>query len=236
MAVHSKRSKGKGALPKFQCPSISGGDYQLTGGDSGWSHLSPHTNLALQLWIDLKIGSKKFRVRALIDTGAEVNVIRKGLIPYEYTHPNLKPITLTAADSTGMAGGQRGVSGTAILGGSEQDTKEWIEIQCPVHFYEAQISAQVIISYSWLASQNLMVNPRRHGLFFQGVGCSLFIPGLKRGELGDKKGAVSSAPAILNRVEAIRLVTRVITDVSGDEVEDLTLTEAAIHEEEKENR
>ena len=104
-------------------------------------------------------------INALIDTGAEINVIRKGLIPPELTHQNVRPITLTAADANPLTGGKMGVSGTAVLGGAEIDSESWIEIHCPIHFYEAKITAEAILSYSWLANQNLLIQPRKHGLY-----------------------------------------------------------------------
>ncbi len=87
---------------------------------------------------------------------------------------------MTAADSTWLVGGQTGVSGIVILGGADKDANTWIEIRCPVHFYEAKISAQAILSYNWLDSQNLMNDPRKHGLRFTDPDVDLFIPGLGR--------------------------------------------------------
>lgn len=66
-------------FPKFCCPSIQGIDYVPQKEKSPWLHFSPHANLSLQFWVDLEIRKRKFRIRALIDTGAEVNVIKKGL-------------------------------------------------------------------------------------------------------------------------------------------------------------
>lgn len=114
---------------------------------------------------------------------AEVNVINQGLLPPECTHPNKRPITMTAADSTKLSGGQTGVTGVIILGGADVYTKRSVEVRCPVHFYEADIAAQAKLSYRWLASQNLIVNPRRHGLGFEDEEVRLFMPGLGRKEM-----------------------------------------------------
>ena len=144
--------------PIFQCPSVQGEDFDIRGEDSRWSQLSPNANLSLHLWIDLWVNDKKFRVKALVDTGAEVNVIKRGLLPESFTHQNAKPITLTAADSSNLKGGQKGVSGDAILGGNDMDTAEWTELHCPIHLYEANITVPCILSYGWLANQKLLVN------------------------------------------------------------------------------
>jgi nucleoside-diphosphate kinase len=48
--------------------------------------------------------------------------------------------------------------------------------------YEANITVQAIISYKWLADQNFMVHPRRHGLFFHDENIQVFIPGIEKEE------------------------------------------------------
>ncbi len=63
--------------------------------------------------------------------------------------------------------GEMGAEGIAVLEGVEIDTKSPLEIHCPIHFSEANIAAQAILSYGWLGGKNFSVNPRRHGLFFQ---------------------------------------------------------------------
>ena len=85
---------------------------------------------------------------------------------------------MTAADATNLQGGHMGVAGTAVLFGKELDTKRTTEIHCPIHFYEASITAQAIISYAWLAEQNLMVNPRRNSLYFQDTQICVTIQGM----------------------------------------------------------
>ena len=107
----------------FECPSIQGDDFVLGTQDSLWAKNTPHSHLSLHIWLDLWVGDTKFVINALIDTGAEINVIRKGLIPPELTHQNVRPITLTAADANPLTGGKMGVSGTAVLGGAEIDSE-----------------------------------------------------------------------------------------------------------------
>ena len=184
----------------FSCPSISGEQFDLKGRDSKWAEHTPHGNLSLHVLIDLYVGEQKFVLNALVDTGAEINVIKKGLIPSELTHPNHRPITMTAADAAPLSGGKMGVSGTAVLGGTEEDTQTWIEIHCPIHFYEAQITAEAILSYSWLANQNLLVNPRRHALYYRDQDVSVYMPGV--GKSTNKTSHVISV-----RIEQISGIT-----------------------------
>ena len=35
----------------------------------------------MKVWIDIEVEDRTFPIRALIDTGAEVNIIKKGLYP-----------------------------------------------------------------------------------------------------------------------------------------------------------
>ena len=48
--------------------------------------------------------------------------------------------------------------------------------------YEANIKVEAIISYKWLADQNFVVHPRRHGLYFQDEHIQVFIPGIEKEE------------------------------------------------------
>jgi hypothetical protein len=87
---------------------------------------------------------------------------------------------MTVADAAPLTGGKMGVSGTAVLGGTEEDSQTWVEIHCPIHFYEAQITAEAILSYRWLANQNLLVNPRRHALYYRDKDISVCMPGVEK--------------------------------------------------------
>ncbi len=91
-----------------------------------------------------------------------------------------------------------GVSGIAVLGRNDVD-KVWTELHCTIHLYEANIAADCILSYGWLGSQSFVVEPRRHGLRFEVEDCKVFVPGVEKDRIGKKP------PAILNRVEAVRL-------------------------------
>lgn len=152
-------------------------DYEPQKGDAPWSHFTPHIHLSLQFRADLLVKGQKFRIKVLIDTGAEVNVIKQGLIPPAFVKYNKRPINMTAADASDLIRGKSGVSGKIFFSGSDENSLSWVELRCPVHFYEANIAAQAIQSYSWLASQDLIIDPRRHGLGYQDEETRLLIPG-----------------------------------------------------------
>ena len=61
------------------------------------------TLFVLSLWVTIKGKSK--RVKALVDSGAELSLYRKGLVPVEDTQDATRPIHLTTADGEAMDGG-----------------------------------------------------------------------------------------------------------------------------------
>ena len=52
-------------------------------------------------------------VIALVDTGSEVNLIRRNLIPEKYLLPPREKVLLKAANQTGLGGGHREVRVTS---------------------------------------------------------------------------------------------------------------------------
>ncbi len=65
------------------------------------------------------------------------------------------------------------MEGNAVVG------QQPVKIKCALNMYEADISVQAILSYKWLADQNLIVHPRRHGLYFQDEILEVFVSGLQ---------------------------------------------------------
>ena len=53
-----------------------------------------------------------------------------------------------------------------------------VELHCPIHLYEADITAQVILSYEWLAIQNFLVVPKKHAVAFQDWRTNILIQGM----------------------------------------------------------
>ena len=105
-------------------------------------------------------------ITVLVDTGAEVNLIRRGLLPEGELQPVVKPLKFTTASSDRLEGGKRKAEGTLRLQGIDPDTKRQQGLICPVTFYEAATSVDAIFSYGWMAECNFMVNPQRHGLVY----------------------------------------------------------------------
>jgi hypothetical protein len=119
-------------------------------------------------------------LRILIDTGSEVNLVRKGLLRPECFRPTPRPIRFYAANQTVLAGGQREVEAILHFAGVDPDSKAKKPLPIPICCYDADIHVDMIVSYAWLVDSQADIIPRRHGLMFhhtdQGV---VWVPGSK---------------------------------------------------------
>ncbi len=69
--------------------------------------LTRHIEVELQLSLELKTileGVERSNLKILIDTGAEENLIRTGLVPKRYTHPAHKVLELVAVNGQVLLG------------------------------------------------------------------------------------------------------------------------------------
>ncbi len=85
---------------------------------------------------------------------------------------------------------------------------------------EANIAAQAILSYSWLASQDLMIDPRRHGLGYQDEDTRLFIPEIDRDELLRERPKPEKYLVKVLQVSC-RIVRQISTNPWVEELEEL---------------
>ncbi len=116
--------------------------------------------------MDIIVEDHIFSVRSLVDTGAEVNIIRRGFIPEHSLEKDSHPLTLRGVNETKLKGANLCLRGVCTMEGKAVVGQQPVKIQCALHMYEADISVQAILSYQWLAYQNFIVHPRRHGLYF----------------------------------------------------------------------
>lgn len=68
------------------------------------------------------------RTAALVDTGCESNLVRRGLIPEHYFHRPARAIKFVAANRTPVEGGQNEVCCQVMCDGVDQDTG----LACPL--------------------------------------------------------------------------------------------------------
>jgi hypothetical protein len=102
-------------------------------------------------------GGENRRVRVLIDTGASVNLVRKGLFPESDFIPAKNPVQLSTANGQLLDGGQCTIKLRMTFGQDNgrivQPWRVWGE------FYEADTRADMILSYPWLGANHLAVIP-----------------------------------------------------------------------------
>ena len=180
--------------PEAYCPNVTG---QARSSPLNSKSKRGELPLTLKIRMDIMVEDHIFPVRALVDTGAEVNIIRRGVIPDNFLQKDSHPLTLRGANETKLKGGNLCIRGVCTMEGKAVVGQQPVKIQCALHMYEADISVQAILSYKWLADQNFIVHPRRHGLYFQDENLEVFVSGLQ-GE--DKRPS-----ARLDKVVAIRL-------------------------------
>ena len=84
---------------------------------SRWSREKKVLNRERQLIVRtvVEVNGTKRRARALIDTGAEANLVRRGWLSDEELRPARHPLTLITADGTQMAGGDKSFKGGLSL-------------------------------------------------------------------------------------------------------------------------
>ena len=76
------------------------------------------------------------------------------------------------------------------LQGIEMDTKRPITIAVPTSAYDADMVCDLILSYTWLARTDALVNPRRHGILLKEDDCLVWVDGIipeKKGTHGEGK-------------------------------------------------
>lgn len=137
-------------------------------------------DVSLRLTV-LATGSETSRtLEALVDTGSEVNLVRRGLFPPDCFQPSARPVSLTTANSQRMSGGVQEALLTLEFAGRDKESARPVHVSTPSLLYEADISQDIILSYAWLAERGFDVCPKRHGL--QGIadGRIVWLPGLSK--------------------------------------------------------
>ena len=101
----------------------------------------------------------------LIDTGAQANLVRRGLFSNLEFGLSSNPISMVTAGGVPLEGGREEVKLTMIftstLPGVNGRSRTWKE---SAHFYDAAISVDVIVGYRWLRSRRIGVLPHLDAL------------------------------------------------------------------------
>ena len=129
--------------------------------------------------VGLKLADRNILpINALIDTGAEVNLLRKGLVPPEYFKLSDKPKKFVAANQLEMEGGQVEFLCDLLIKCQDMDIGQPCIFECPTIFYNADIAVDAILSYEWLVKNKVDVKCNKHGLEINQPMGPLWTPGI----------------------------------------------------------
>ena len=136
-----------------------------------------HSRLMVKMNVFFENGISR-EVLALVDTGAEVNLIRRDIVDPKMFHDSAHPVRLGVANSTKLMGGGKDVHTLLSMKGVEMDTTQKVELRIPFVAYDANISHELILSYAWLAENDILVNPTKHGLIIRLGGGMFWVEGV----------------------------------------------------------
>ena len=121
--------------------------------------------LQLVLPLTLLVGDREVvKVKALVDTGAQANLINDSLIPQNCLQWAREQLHLVAANGLSIPGGNYEVHTRTTL---QQVTKNGnlVGVQdLEVSFHVARLGLDAILSYPWLAANGLVVGPQENSL------------------------------------------------------------------------
>jgi hypothetical protein len=133
---------------------------------------------------------KEIPVKAVVDTGAEVNLVRRGLLDGEYLHAPSKYLALTGINQDLISGGYLEFSGKILMDGVESESKRPLAVSMSFRALEVEMDADCILSYPWLANHHVDVYPKRHGIMVHGLETLVWVSAMKLGKSEGKREEV----------------------------------------------
>ena len=129
------------------------------------------TGKRLQLLMDISMklpSGEKVILHTLADTGAQTNLIKKGLIENWEFERAQEPLRLTMANGGILQGGDRTL-GVEMIFQKETDSKNihqkhWVNAE----FYEADITVDAILGFPWMDQKKIGVFPHLDALAMVG--------------------------------------------------------------------
>ena len=113
--------------------------------------------------IELSNGTAQ-KINALVDTGAEANLIREGLIPRECISPAETPLHFQTANRDTLAGGNEVAKVKLKLQLERNEMNQAEVMDFEVEFYEAKIQCDAILSFPLLSKEKLGIFPHHKAL------------------------------------------------------------------------
>lgn len=152
--TNSKSPKPKVEVPRMVLQDVKAPD-------------SKHPSSTRQLMIRVHAhpaGSVGRDINVLIDTGAEVSLIKSGLFPDQFFQPAQTPVNLVAANGTPLEGGRRDIVLHFNLRKVQNGVEQAKPATCQVVFHEADIQVDAIIGYPWLYFCKVGIFPHHNAL------------------------------------------------------------------------
>ena len=103
-------------------------------------------------------------MNALIDTGSDINLIKRGLVPTSHLSPPGRQICILAANNMTFGGDHHQFKGWITVQGRPIPSHLQDTTNIPLTAYDADIDVDAILSYGWLATHGINVLPKDHGL------------------------------------------------------------------------
>ena len=95
-------------------------------------------------------------VSALVDTGSEVNLFRRGLVDNKFSKACGAHVGFFAANQQSLGGNHRRLSCEFLMEGVEVDSGSKQGYTFPFKGYDTPIDVDVLLSYEWLARLNVI--------------------------------------------------------------------------------
>ena len=104
-------------------------------------------------------GGWKAKLKVLLDTGGEVSIIRRDVIPLSAFYPAKHPLTFTTANGGALQGGKRCVTLKVAFHKRKNGVVLPETIVKEAEFYEGDIKVDAILGYDWLRDNRIGVYP-----------------------------------------------------------------------------
>ena len=109
---------------------------------------------------------------ALVDTGAQINIVQKGKISHLF-QMSKEPVQLITASGSELAGGQMEVMLELVFGKNAPGCDPEEQWTTPGIFVEGEIEEDMILGYPWLAENHVTVCAGRGRLMVGDTPCDL---------------------------------------------------------------
>ena len=117
---------------------------------------------------------------ALVDTGAEMNLIQKGILPEHCLRPSPTPFKLVGPNASVIEGGSHYTVGQLKCDLITYHEHQKVEHYFTGDFHEADITEEAILSFVWLDDNRADVSAWRYGLKVEIDGRKAFLAGSKK--------------------------------------------------------